>query len=80
MKNVNTMTSFLALTLEFTAVTYAQADTSGHPNIVLLISYDDDYEHFEFMSSEIGNSLRIPPKSREVRNSIRIQEKYRRGH
>ena len=34
----------------------ALAETGNQPNIVLLISDDDDYEHFGFMGSKIAQT------------------------
>ena len=40
----------------FLQPTIAPAEPAGQPNIVLLISDDDDHEHFGFMGSEIAQT------------------------
>jgi len=53
MKHLSTLLALCALTA-FSAT--ALAETPKQPNIILLLSDDDDYEHFGFMGSKIAQT------------------------
>ena len=53
LKRVIAVCAFTALVV---GGTVSAVETQSRPNIVLLISDDDDYEHFGFMGSEIAHT------------------------
>ena len=56
MKHLSTWLGLCALSTSIVAPLIAQAEAPKQPNIVLLISDDDDYEHFGFMGSKIAQT------------------------
>lgn len=56
MRHSSTFSLICALVVWSQLVSIALAQASKQANIVLLISDDDDYEHFGFMGSEIAHT------------------------